>query len=86
MPEETTKRKENDQNKFAIEPDIIERAVRASKTGERVAVTPIELIQMMNEIDKAINADSGDAEADALATVREKLSELFEDPARRCFS
>lgn len=59
------------------------KAARATKEGVKILVTPKELVERMSAADKALNGDSNDAEHDALFDLREWLSEVFEDPARR---
>lgn len=72
-----TKRQANsdDNDRFIIPPDIRRRA--AART-DRIMIKPATLIALMDEADEALNGDSNDAEHDALFSIREQLSELYE--------
>jgi len=68
-----------DDDGFKI-PEDIRRAAKASRGFIKLA--PAELVALMDEADEALNGDSNDAEHDALFSLREQLSEIFEDPTR----
>jgi len=60
-----------------IAADIVRRA---KKSKQVISVTPEELISLMQEADKALDGDSNDDEHDALYSIREQLSDIFERP------
>jgi len=68
---------------FKIPEDIRRRAKKDAKLGVRIQMTPEEIVALMDEADKALNGDSNDAEHDALYSIREQLSGIFEEPSRR---
>lgn len=70
-------------DKFDLPNDVRSRAVRLTAAGVRIKVTPEEIVERMDEADKALNGDSNDAEHDVLYSLREWLSGIFEDPGRR---
>lgn len=65
---------DDEEGQFNVPEDIRERA----KSLPRVAIRASTLIEMMDEADEALNGDSNDAEHDALFSLREQLSNLFE--------
>ena len=76
-------REQSEDGKFVLPRDIISRAKKATKAGEMVLITPLELTRLLQEMDAALNGDSNDEEHDALYEAREKLSEVLEDAKRR---
>lgn len=72
----------HDDDNFTVPKDILKRARRLTKKGKRLLFTPVEILQMMDVADRALNGDSNDDEHDALFTLREELSEAYEDPDR----
>jgi hypothetical protein len=61
----------------------VTKAHRDFRRGERIRVGPVEIVNRLREIDRALNGDSNDDEHDALYTIREWLSGVLEDPERR---
>ena len=68
---------------FEVPRDIQMRATKATKEGVKIVLTPKEIMERMDLADKALNGESNDAEHDALYSLREWLSDIFEDPERR---
>ena len=68
---------------FVIPRSVVTQATKDSAGGVMVSVDPQELVKRMQEADDAFNGESNDAEHDALVDLREWLSEIFEDTARR---
>lgn len=82
MPKPTEREPDQD-DKFRIPKDIERRAVDLSRKGVRIRVSPLELISMMKLSDRALNTQSFDADHDALVEIRDRLSDIYEDPDRR---
>ena len=68
---------------FVIAKSIVHRTKLAAIRGVRVKVKPSDLLDLIRSADRALNSGSNDAEHDALYAIRENLSEIFEDSARR---
>jgi hypothetical protein len=69
--------------KFNVPKDIVARARKNTKKGEKIFFTPTEIVEMLRDADAALNGDSNDDEHDALYQLRETLSAVYEDPDRR---
>jgi hypothetical protein len=67
--------KDDDEGQFSIPVEIRELA----KAQDPIRIKAATLVAMMDEADEALNGDSNDAEHDALFSLREQLSELFEN-------
>jgi len=57
--------------------------MRTERSGEKVWLEVAEIIDLLNEADKALNGDSNDAEHDALYSLRESLASYLDSPERR---
>jgi len=64
----------DEEGQFNVPQDIRESA----KDLEPIKIKAATLIALMGEADDALNGDSNDAEHDALFSIREQLSELYE--------
>lgn len=62
------------------DPDLTELLNEPDAT---ITITRHELLREMMALDEARDADHGDAEAEALHRIRERLDEWIEDPHRR---
>ena len=62
---------------------VQKRAKRETATGQRILVTPTEVVDMMIGMDKVLDGDGDETERYVLRITLEKLSEIFEDPNRR---
>ena len=74
---------QDDDDTFKIPHVVRVRANRDTKNGVKIVLSPKEILKQMGEADKALNGDSNDDEHDALHSLREWLSDIFEDPDRR---
>lgn len=72
-----------DDQPFVMPKDIVRRAEQATKKGNTIKFTPIEILDAMKQADDALNGYSNDAEHDALYSLREWLSDCYESPERR---
>ena len=68
---------------FTITKEIRDKAKKDTRLGTVIAMTPKELIDLMELANEALGSESGDEEHDALYEINETLSEVFEDPSRR---
>lgn len=74
MPKTNRVGKDDEEGQFNIPQDIRDLA----KAQDRIRVSASTLVALMDEADEALNGDSNDAEHDALFSIREQLSDLFE--------
>lgn len=70
---------------FIIPSEVLKKASEDTKNGDVVSVTPEELIYLMRDLDLALDAHPGivGTERERVEWVRSRLSDYFEDPARR---
>lgn len=78
-----TSRNPGDNEKFSLHPDVIKKALELSDDDWKVLITPQEMTHRMIRLDRALNSTRNDQEHDALVDIRDWLSEMFEDSARR---
>lgn len=64
---------------YSIGKDVRTKAKRDEKAGLHVNLGPLEIVEMIDTADKALNGDSNDDEHDALVEIRQYLSNILKN-------